>query len=199
MLNLRRSVVGIVAVLLVATGCGRGGQQSDDEAVARALYQAESSSIAAGDLDAIATFDGLPARWNRNAAPVVRDYLDVNVPADRWAEEASTHIGELRAVAIEMELTVYLIQDQGIRKTLQDLTANYRAKLDALSALHFAVAQGDPEAEQSALLALSEASAAGKELGQALLDRGRPYIDPQVLADYLQTGAEELGERLKPE
>ncbi len=165
---------------------------------ARVAFQAHRQSISPSDADAIATFFDLPARWNRATGPLVRDYLDPNIPADRWVKDASHHIGELRAVYLEMYTCTLAIQDPGIRSTFQEIVANYRSKLDCVTALHNAVARGDQEAEQRAQQALSEASAEGQMLGEAWLERLRPHVDPQVLTDALKKRGKEIGELMKP-
>lgn len=195
----------IAGLLTIVNGCGPSESDSQvprEKAVDQAsgaIFQAQSPSISAGDTDAIAAFADLPARWNRSAAPLVRDYLDPNVPAERWVKEASAHIGELRAVQIEMHGLTFAIQDTGIKKTFQEIAVNYRAKLDCVTALHNAVAQGDEMAAQHAQQALSEASAEGQKLAQSFLDRLRPYVDPQVLTDELRKRGKEIGELMKPQ
>jgi len=195
----------VTGLLILANGCGSPGSDSQvprqaavDQAVARAAFQAQAPSMSAGDAAAIACIVDLPARWNRSAAPLVRDYLDPNVPADRWVKEASIHIGELRAVQVEMQACTFAIQDPGIKRTFQEIAANYRTKLDWITALHNAVAQGDQQAEQGAQQALSYASAEGQRLGQALLERLRPYVDPQVLTDELRKKGKEIGDLMRP-
>jgi hypothetical protein len=98
-----------------------------------------------------------------------------------------------------MEADTLAIQDPGIRKTFQDITTNYRRKLDCITALHNAVAQGNQAAEQQAQRALSEASAEGQKLAQTLLERLRPYVDPTVLADEMRKRGRAIGELMKPE
>ena len=139
-----------------------------------------------------------PDRWNRAAAPLVRDYLDPNVPRDRWVVEAAPYIGELRAAHVEMQTCALAIQDPGIRATSTEIAANYRAKLDWITRLHNAVAHGDATAEQQATAGLSEAAAEGQVLAIALLDKVRPYVDPQVLSEKARKQGKEIGELMKP-
>lgn len=159
---------------------------------------AHGGSTSPSDVNVIATFSDLPARWNRAAAPLVRDYLDPNIPADRWVEDASHHIGELRAVWFEMHACILAIQDPGIRNILQEIEANYGTKLGCLTALHYAVAQGNQEGEQEAQQTLSVASAEGQRLARTMIERLRPYVDPQVLTDRLKKRGKEIGELMKP-
>lgn len=174
------------------------GGKAVDQAGVHAALEAQARTISPADADAIASFIDLPARWNRAAAPLVRDYLDPNVPADRWVRDASRQVAELRAVHAEMRACALAIQDPGIKQTFQEVTANYRAKLDCVTALHNAVAHGDHEAEQEAQQALSEASAEGQKLAQALIESLRPYVDPQVLSDELKKRGKAIGELMKP-
>lgn len=160
----------------------------------RATQQPTSSSYT----DALTTISDLPKRWNRAAAPLVRDYLDPNVPADRWVKEASPYIGELRAVHIEMHACTLAIREQETRKFFQELIANYRAKLDSLIILHNAVARGDQEAGQQAYQALSEASVEGQRLSQVLIEKIRPDVGPDALAVELRKSSKEIGELMKP-
>jgi hypothetical protein len=191
------NVIVVTGMLIVANGCGPGEKAVNQDGT-RAMLQAEAQSISASDADAIATFIELPGRWNRSAAPLVRDYLDPNVPADRWVKEASTHIGELRAVWLEMHACTFGIQDPGIKGTFEELSSNYKVKLDYVTALHSAVAQGDHLAEQDAQQGLSEANAEGQRLAQGLLDRLRPFAGPQDITDELRKRGKEIGELMKP-
>lgn len=161
---------------------------------ARVALEAHGQSISPADADAIENFEDFGARWNRAAAPFVRDYLDPNVPADRWVKEASQHVKELRAVYIEMHARTVAIEDAGIRGTFEDITANYRTKLDCVTRLHNAVAQGDTEAEQQVQQELSNAVAEGQRLAKAMIERLRPYVDPQVIAAIAKKRGKEAAE-----
>ncbi len=141
---------------------------------ARVALEAHGQSTSSADADAIKDFEDFAARWNRAATPLVRDYLDPNVPADRWVKEASQHVIELREVHIEMLARTLAIEDAGIRGTLETITANYRTKLDCVTRLHNAVAQGDAEAEQQAQQELSDAVAEGQRLAKAMIERLTP-------------------------
>ena len=154
--------------------------------------------LSPGDADAVACICPLPGRWNKAAAPLVRDYLDPRVPAYQWVQSALNRIGEMRSVVIEMQACTLAIQSPGLRRPFQDFASNYRKKLDAVAALHFAVSHGDQEAEQQARQALAQASAEGQALGQAFLDRLRSYVDPQTLAAELAKRGRQLGELLRP-
>ena len=129
---------------------------------------------ASSDADAIENFYGFAARWNRFATPFVRDYNDPNVSADRWVREAAQYVKELRAVYMEMHARTVTIEDAGLKSTLENLTANYQTKLDYVTRLHKAVAQGDAEAEQHAQQELSIAAAEGQRLAKAMIQRQRP-------------------------
>jgi hypothetical protein len=158
----------------------------------------QRGSLSSADVDTIAALMATPDRWNRAAAPLVRDYLDPNVPRDRWVVEAAPYIGELRAAHVEMQTCALAIQDPGIRATSTEIAANYRAKLDWITRLHNAVAHGDATAEQQATAGLSEAAAEGQVLAIALLDKVRPYVDPQVLSEKARKQGKEIGELMKP-
>ena len=97
-----------------------------------------------------------------------------------------------------MQASTFAMSDPGIKQTFQDFATNYRAKLDCVTALHNAVAQEDQEAEQRAQQALSEASAEGQRLAQALLERLRPYVDPQFLTEEMRKRGKAIGELMKP-
>jgi len=197
----------IAALAVGSAGCGEE-QLSDsstepritaDQDVTRDVTQAHGQTIPPGDLEAIALFSDLPARWNLVAAPLVRDYLDPNVSAERWVTEASTSIGELRAIQAEMLATVFALNDPGIKKTYLELATNYRTKLDCVTALHNAVARGDQDAEQRAQEALSRATAEGQQLAQMFLDRLRPYVEPEHLSRELNKRGKEIGQLMKPQ
>lgn len=195
----------VTGSLIAAIGCGTPPSSSRVRPTGsvgqeglQAAFQAEGRALSAGDADAIALFIDLPSRWNQSAAPLVRDYLDPNVPADRWVKEASTHVSELRAVYLEMQTATFAIGDPGIKTTCEELVENYRAKLDSVTALHNAVARGDQEGEQQAQHALSTASAEGHRLASAFLDRLRPYVDSQTLVSEMTKRGKAVGELMKP-
>jgi hypothetical protein len=192
----------VVAKMVIVEAKGKASGPSDFQSrdVARALGP-ESRTLSPGDVDLIRAYSSLPMQWNRAAAPLVRDYLDPNVPADRWVKQVSAHLGKLRAVLLEMEVCTLAIQDSGIRKMLREIVANYKAKLDCLTVLHIAVANGDEQAQLQAQKDLSEAGAEGKKLNLALVDGMRPHmdqVDQQAAADELRKHAKEIGELMKP-
>lgn len=172
-----RCFVSILGIALMLVGCdhsqesrsdgsrgrpaSKSRKQEAENTGARVALGASGPSISASDWDAIYSFREFAKRWNDAAAPFVRDYLDPNVPADRWVREASQHVKELRSVHIEMYARTVAIEDAGIRGTLEDMTANYRTKLDCLTRIHIAVAQGNAEAEQQAQQDLSNAATEG--------------------------------------
>ena len=117
----------------------------------------------------------------------------------KWVKDASTHIGELRSVHMQMYTSVLAISNPGIRGTFEPFTDNYRAKLDALTMLHNAVASGDEKREHEAQQALAKAGAEGMKLARTLLERVRPHVDPKVFSEELRKRGKEIGDLMKPQ
>ena len=190
-----------IALAGIFAGAATAGETSDhrsEQHQVGSVLGAQSKAIVAGDFDAIATWCDLPARWNRAAAPLVRDYLDPNVSPDRWVRSSTSQINELRKIYIEMQTATMAIADRGIRNTFDEFRVTYKGKLDSATALQNAVARGDAAAEQAAQKALSASAAQGQVLAQAFLDRLRPFVDSQVLAAELQKRGRAIGEILTP-
>lgn len=87
----------ILMFIICATASSSEFNGPQPKAVNENSHQVAEQPTSSSYLDALALFSGLPNRWNRAAAPILRDYLDPNVPAERWVKEASQYIGELRA------------------------------------------------------------------------------------------------------
>jgi len=171
--------------------------RDQSNAIAQALGST-SSSISSHDYEAIVNYSKATHSWNIAVAPLIRDYLDPNVSADAWVSDARPIIAEVRKIYASMFATVVSIQDTGLRKIIMQVVTNYKAKLDAMTALHLAVAAGDAEAAQSASNALSQAASEGSVLALSLMDRIRPYVDPDTLQAVAKRKGHELSEYMKP-
>lgn len=201
-----KASVMAAAGLVLWSGCGpqrdpsyRGSTgKSRDETAASVVLQAQSSSVSSADIDAFVRFSDLTGRWNRASAIFVRDYLDPNVAVGLWVQSASTQIGTLRAVWLEMQANSLAVKDSGIRALFDDFTRNYGAKLAAITSLHNAVANGDQQEEQAALRSLEAANAEAKTMAESMLERLRPYINPNTLREELTKRGRSLGELMKP-
>lgn len=196
-----------VAILFVclSAGCEPSAQPdaaANSEAHGKAAadpLNAEGNSISQNDADILAGFSDLASKWNRVAAPLVRDYVDPNVPAARWVRDASAQVGGLRAVFLEMHANALGIQDPGIRRLILEIVQNYRSKLDSVTALHNTVAVGDQDGEQRAQERLAAASAEGQNLARSLLERLRPFVDPSELTAVLKKRGKDIGALLVPQ
>lgn len=208
MAKTRERLAKAVAVvgLILTVGCGSQKESvsvdSTDnhraEDVGRSVFQAQSRTVSAGDLDALAHFGELTGRWNSAAAGLVRDYLDPNVSPEQWVQSASADVGALRAVWLEMQAFTIAIQDPGIRKVFDSFTLNYRAKLDGITSLHNAVALGDMAGEENALQRIGIATTEGNDMARSMIERLRPFIDPQVLSEELRKRGKTIGDLMKP-
>lgn len=148
--------------------------------------------------EALALIGDLPRQWNKASGPLVRDYLDPNVPAEQWVREGSRLIGDLRAVHLKMQAQIMSIREREVREFFLLLNANYRAKLDSVTLLHIAVARGDEQAEVEAYQRLGEASQQGQQLSAALVEKIRPLVSPRDFEASLSKGAEETARLMTP-
>ncbi|MCA6531333.1 MAG: hypothetical protein IM566_23335 [Pseudanabaena sp. M152S2SP2A07QC] len=158
----------------------------------------QARSVISEDVDVIISLSGLPSQWNKAAAPFIRDYLDPNISSEQWVKEASFHIGKLRSIYLEMNALTLMLQDAGIRNIFEEFVDNYKAKLIAVTDLHFAVAHGDPTAEKQASQAISKAASKGNQLAQSFLQKLRPHIDNKTLIYELQKRGRSIDELMKP-
>jgi hypothetical protein len=150
------------------------------------------------DIEVIIYLSSLPSQWNKAVAPLIRDYLDPNISSEQWVKEASFHIGKLRSIYLEMNALTLMLQDAGIRNIFEEFVDNYKAKLIAVTDLHFAVAHGDPTAEKQASQAISKAASKGNQLAQSFLQKLRPHIDNKTLIYELQKRGRSIDELMKP-
>lgn len=134
--------------------------------------------------------------WNEAAGPFVRDYLDPNVGATEWVAAARTNVNEMRNAAISFTTDVMAISDAGVRSVFDEFADNYSAKLDAVTRLWNAVAAGDPDAEEAAGADLQAAAEEGQHLATNLLEKLRPFVDPEDLTALLQGRAADLQRQL---
>jgi len=176
---------------------GRGELLPTDQIVAQEVLGAEASLLSAGDIQAVEALFELPSRWNDAAALFVRGYLDPNVPSDRWTASATAHVEELRAIYLEMNVAVLALSDDGLKATFETMTGNYKAKLDSVTDLHFAVAQNNPELEQEAKKSLSTATEEGNRLANALLDKLRPFVESGDLSREILRRGQQAGVRMR--
>jgi hypothetical protein len=86
------------------------------------------------------------------------------------------------------------ISDSGVRSLFSEIVDNYRRKLAAATNLVNAVASGDIDAAKTAESELSAAAEEGRRLALGLLDRLRPFIDPDELSRRLRERGAELAQ-----
>lgn len=137
--------------------------------------------------------------WNQTTGRLVRDYLDPAVSAESWVRsgEASLHL--LQETYLAMSASVLSFQSSELRRFYQPITANYKRKLDAITALRFAVASGNADAELAAQVELQEAAQEGKKLAVQLIDAARDHVDPEFLDKALQESAQAAADALAPD
>lgn len=191
---LRRIAVLVAAALALAFLTACASQTSDPSGEEQAIGATSSLSEQDGRI-----IDGLgehSSRWNEAAGPFVRDYLDPNVDAHEWVDAAEAQVAEMRNAVIGFQADVMAISDPGVRSVFEKFANNYRAKLDAVTRLHNAVAGGDPAAEEIAGAGLQAAAEEGQELATSLLDNLRPFVDPEDLTTLLRDKAADLQRQL---
>jgi hypothetical protein len=168
-----------------------------------------SSVVAAGermqrgasnhDIQVMADFLEYSGAWNQSTGPIVRDYLDPSVFAEAWVESTNFHLSELRGLYLKVNASLILFENKIFRKFYSPFVANYKAKLDALTALHIAIAGGDAKGAQDAQIALNLAAKEGQEIAKEFIEALRNYIDPEVLRKILRERAEAAARAIKPD
>lgn len=198
---LRRNAVAVTLVtvfliLPVSVELGQNLTSRSSSADRSAIEDAlgAEGSLSDHDVDVVARLGTYPRAWNEAAAPLVRDYQDPSVSADRWVSDAGEHIDDMRAAVIGLRAQVLSISDPGLRRALAPMVQSYDRKLNAVVALRLAVARGDAAAEQEAISELDAAAEEGTELAASFLDRLRPFIPPADLERRLRERGEEVGD-----
>lgn len=177
----RPLLVSLLIVMAIVAGCKSDGDGS--------------ASLTDHDVDVLAGLERHTSLWNETVAPFVRDYTDPNVDADTWATAGAPQLKQMRGIVVGLDSEVLGISDAGVRAVLTEIVDNYKEKLSAATRLVNAVAAGDSDAEQAAASDLQAAAEAGRRLAEALLDRLRPFIDPDELSRRLRDKGAEI-ERL---
>lgn len=176
----------VVAVVLLG-GCGGDDGPSGGEKAIGA-----TSKLSDHDAKIITDLGGHTSRWNEVVGPFIRDYIDQDVDADAWLASTGEQLRDLRVVVVRLETDVLGISDKGVRAVFGDIAANYKRKLAAATGLVAAVKAGDTEGEQAAAEELSAAAEEGQQLASSLIDRLRPYVDPEDLSRMLGDKAQDL-------
>lgn len=140
----------------------------------------------------------LAGRWNHAGAPLVRDYLDPNVPRDRWVREATGHLATLRGVVRDMQVEIVVVENPALRDALTAYGENYKWKLRCLHDIQMAVARGDAMAEEAAQRELAAAHVEARKLIMVLLEGLRPYVDAASLRETFRSKSEEVNELMRP-
>ena len=166
--------------LIFFTGC----DSNSWNAAAQASPQGKAPVVSDDDARTLKAIKSCTGRWNEAGAPLVREYLDPNVSARQWSKDASAHLSKLRLIFLEMQGHAMNLRNPKIFNMLKDVTASYKAKLDAMTALHFAVTQGDEAGEMQAQKALNEACTNAMDLARKNF---LPYVDPESFHDELKS------------
>ncbi len=119
--------------------------------------------------------------WNQSTAPIVIDYLNPSVSAEAWIESTNFHLSKLRVLYLKMNASLILFENEIFRKLYSPFVANYKAKLDAFTELHSAIAAGNSKRAQDAHIALKLAAREGQRIAKEFIEVFREYIDPEVL------------------
>lgn len=151
-----------------------------------------SESLSSHDLEVINGLGTHMQRFNAASLPLISEYLDPTVSIQKWVRTAGNHISEMRSATLAMEADILSVQDNGIRNTLEAFPRVLREQVAAVTELRLAVAHLDVGGETAALRHLRRASNERQQLGAELLDRLRPFVDPETLQRIAQAAAEGL-------
>ncbi len=117
----------------------------------------------------------LTSRWNEAAGPLVRDYLDPTIPASTWVYQARSYLNTMRVTQNSMQFVASQFQHPEFRSIYRQISLNYKRKLAATTRIHFAVANGDSEAEERGQREMQAATAEAQVLVQRLVSLSSKY------------------------
>lgn len=186
--------LGIVVALSLLSQIAR---DRTNDTVSRQVL-GTSGALSEHDQSVLRGLSGHIRRWNIAAAPLIRDYLDTSVSVERWVRESRDDLAEMRSAQLHMTADIESIEDSGLRNTLRPFHAALKDETAAVTELHFALANLDPKAENQAIRHMNRAAAKRHRLGVALLDKLRPYVDPDELQRLLGARAGEIEDLLRP-
>jgi len=139
-------------------------------------YGAEKTPLSQNDREVLATIYSLAAEWNQVSTPLVRDVLDPKVSVEHWLQFASVPFSRLKTIYSEMVEQPKLLQDQGVRLTLQPSIAAHAELLAAYYQLRNALLSADAAKEQAALKNLRVGGERKLAAGKPILDRLRQSL-----------------------
>jgi len=155
--------------------------------------------LSAHDQSLLVDIAGDVQRFNAAALPLMKSYIDPTVSAQRWARSADRHIQRMRTALNALGADVLTIEDSSLRKTFSDIIGTMTDEVLALEDLEFAVGLVVPSdsswlgpasgGKRGALRRLQAAAEQRQKLSMELLDRLRPYLDPETLRLILQGAA----------
>lgn len=155
--------------------------------------------ISKHDIEVMCDFNEYSGAWNQSTGPIVRDYLDPLVTAPNWVERANTNLSKLRGLYLKMTVSLLMFESDSLQKIYTPFVANYKAKLDALTALHIAVATADVDGEAKAQIALNAAGKEGQRFAREFLKSLRDHIDPEELRRIFRERADAAARAIEPE
>ena len=151
------------------------------------------------DFKVMCDFFEYSGEWNQTTGPMVRGYLDPLVTAPDWVEKSNTYLSKLRGIYLKMTASLLMFESEAFLNLYNPFVTNYKAKLDALTVLHMAVAAADIEGEAKAQIALNATGQEGQRLAREFLKALRDYIDPEELRRVLRERAEAAARAMKTE
>lgn len=166
---------------------------ASDTEIAKAL--GASGTPRDADLRLVDETSTYTAAWNAAATPLVRDWLDDEVSALEWVEEAPAHLARLETALAGFRRTVEAIDDVGLRSAFTPLVNNYGDKLAAWNALVVAVAEGTDADIEAAIDRTDAVGQAGQRLARELMARMEPLLtesDRGLLRDRIDEQTENL-------
>jgi hypothetical protein len=158
-----------VAAVLVVSSCAVADEPEFDLDAAR---QAVDEVIANGsESEACIWEDAQPAfrEWNRVAAELVADYLDLSVSAEAYVQTSRRLLPALEQVLYDLQDVRDCIAPFN-RELMRPFVSTYNRKLTALQAFETAVLIGSFEGEQDAVAMLDAANNETMELACELAD-----------------------------
>jgi hypothetical protein len=155
--------------------------------------------ISKHDIDVMCDFNRYSGEWNQSTGSIVRDYLDPSVLAENWIKKANAELTKLRALYLKMNASLQLFENDALRNLYDPFVINYKAKLDALTALHIAVAAGDVEGVKNAQVAINSAAQEGQRLSKDFLHALRGHIDPNELERIFRERAKAAAQAIEPD
>ncbi len=155
------------------------------------------SHLTKNDITTLKDYEQYTKAWNQTSGKIIGGYLNTSVSREDWVTETNVDLPVLRGIVLKMNVSLVLVDDKEMIDWLTKFVENYKEKLNGITNLHLAVAQGNAQWEKDALIELDKAAKKGQAMGLEFLAEIKDLVDPETLRKMSKEAAEASAEALQ--